>query len=110
MGELSELLTVEAHVKHVEGAGLVEVGHVGNIAADGFVVVGALSTDPVGILLSPFLVRLTLLSQVGILETDGDVVDVGQESRVQRHEQLGLTPSQYRSAVGLDTLNLGLRG
>lgn len=75
MRNVSEILTIQADIEHVEGAVIVEMGNVRNFASDCLVIVCTLSANPVLIILHPRLLALCL-SSVSILKSHSNVIDI----------------------------------
>ena len=72
---VSEILTIQTDIEHVERTVIVEMGNVRNFTSYSLVTVCALSANPVLIILHPRLLAL-YLSSVGILKSHSNVIDI----------------------------------
>lgn len=83
MRKFSKVLPVEADVKHVKGAIVVEMRNVGYFARYGIVIVDTFATNPI---LVVFGLRLFLPSlSIAILKAYSNVIDIIENSLRQGH-------------------------
>ena len=90
MRQLCEVLSVETDIEHVERVLVVEVRDIGDLAANGLVLIGALSAQPVFVVLHPSLLLSLLalvLAELTVFEANSDVLNVVDDCRRNGHVQ-----------------------